>query len=111
MKAKIGIALVALLVLGVASVGFAAVETEGGDIINGFKETCQEFFANLSEDEREQIEEARADFSAQKEELRQSFLEEMPDEVREFAEQKMEARDGRHGKMNGNGCGGYHFEE
>ncbi len=106
MKAKIGIlALAVLLVLGVVSVGFAAVEGEGPAA--GFQQACQELFASLSPEQQEQFEAARAEFAAQKTELKQSFLDELPDEVREVVEAKMEAKATRRAaRMNGNGCGG-----
>ncbi len=109
MKNKIGIfALVTLLILGVASVGMAA--SDGSLTVDGFKNACWNILDTLSPEEQEQFEDARAKFTAEREELRQAFFEELPDEVRAAMEERMKAKaEHRGGRMN-RYCGN-HFDE
>lgn len=117
-KKIVVLVLAAVLVLGVASVGFAATE----DLGPRFTEACLEFLDNLSPEQQEQVEEAREEFRTKMEvsreefrmkrvALQEEFLGQLPDEVRAEIEARMEAREEwRNGKMHGN-CNGCHEVE
>ena len=114
MKRKAVILVVAVLLLaGAVQVGFAASEDRG----QGFKEACQELWANLSPEERDRVEEAReefrdgmealrAEFHSRRAALKEEYLDKLPAELREKVEEKMSAREMRRaGRMKGNGFG------
>ncbi|MEW5784689.1 MAG: periplasmic heavy metal sensor [Bacillota bacterium] len=122
MKRKAAIFIVvALLLVGLTQVGFAATgdESPGGR----FKEACQDLWANLSPEQQEQAEAAheeyreqvnalREEFQTKHAALRDDFLNKLPAEVREQMEEMMAARgERRGGKMHSRGPGfGCQFE-
>ncbi len=107
MKSKLGIFLVvALLLMGVTSVGFAAIPEEGPAA--DFKDACMGFFENLSPEDQDALEEAREEFAGQREEIRQNFLAELPADERAALDAKIAERGekgGMYGKRNGGVCG------
>lgn len=108
MKSKsIVLSLVALLLLGIVSAGFAfAAETEikheedtQQEFRKGHGQCSEKFSDELSEEEQEKLtkafedykgdmEKLREEFQEKKAELREDFHEELPEEVRENLEEK-----------------------